>query len=92
VIKALVPQSSVNRRGANTFVSKERSVLTGKSFKMRKVVVRDGDEVAMWVAGGRLSVGMVMETDFVWAPEMLLGDDSGGSAFRHAGRVGSPNV
>jgi hypothetical protein len=59
---------------------------------MRKVVVRDGDEVAMWVAGGRLSDGMVMETDFVWAPEMLLGDDSGGSAFRHAGRVDSPNV
>jgi hypothetical protein len=47
VPKALVPQSSVSRRGTNTFASKERSVLTWKSLKVRKIVVHDEDEVAM---------------------------------------------
>jgi hypothetical protein len=47
VTKALVPQSSVSKRGTNTFVSKEGSVLIGKSLKARKIVVHDEEEVAM---------------------------------------------
>jgi hypothetical protein len=48
VTKALVTQSSVNRRGTNTFVSKEVIALTGKTMKVKKkIVVHDEDEVAV---------------------------------------------
>jgi hypothetical protein len=92
VTKALVPHSNVNRRGTNTFVSKKGSVLTGKSLKVRKIVVHDEDKVAMGVVGRGLSDIMVMETDVVSVPEMLLRDDAWGTAFGHVGRVGSPNA
>jgi hypothetical protein len=58
--------------GPTPFVSKEGSVLTGKSLKVRNIVVHDEDEVAMWVAGRGLSDGRVMETNVVSVPEMLL--------------------
>jgi hypothetical protein len=41
-------------------------------MKMKKIVVHDEDEVAMWVNGGRLSDGMVMETNVLPLPEVLL--------------------
>jgi hypothetical protein len=59
---------------------------------MRKTVVHDEDEAAIRVSGGGLSDGMVVEIDVVPFPEMLLGDDAGGSAFEHAGRMGGPDV
>jgi hypothetical protein len=33
-----------------------------------------------------------MEVDVVPFPEMLLGDDAWGAAFRHSGRMGGPDV
>jgi hypothetical protein len=92
VTKALVPQSSVTRRGTNTFVSKEESVLTGKSLKVRKIVVHYEDEVAMWVARTWLSDDRVMETYVVSVPEMLLRDYAWGTTFGHIMCVGSPNA
>jgi hypothetical protein len=59
---------------------------------MRKIVVHDDDEVAMWVTDGTLSDGKVMETDVMPLAEMLLRDDDGGSAIRHWRRVSGPNV
>jgi hypothetical protein len=92
VTEALVPQSSVSRRRIDTFVSKEGSVLTGKNLKVRKVVVHDEDEIAMWIACRGLSNGKVMEADVVSVPEMLLRDDAWGTAFGHVKRVGSSNA
>jgi hypothetical protein len=89
--KALVPQRSVSRRGTNTSVSKDGSVLTGNIQKMRKILVHDEDEVAIWVGGRGLSDGMVMETDDVSVPEMLMRDDAWGTTFGHIKRVCSPN-
>jgi hypothetical protein len=92
VTKALVPQSSVIRRGTNTIVSKEGSVLTGKSLKVRKMVVHYEDELAMWVTRTWLSDGMVIETYVVSVPEMLLRNYAWGTTFGHIMCVGSPNA
>jgi hypothetical protein len=92
VTEALVPQSSDSRYRTDAFVSKEGSVLTGESLKVRKVVVHDVDEIAMWVASRGLSDGRVMEADVVSVPEMLLRDDAWGTAFGHVRCVGSPNA
>jgi hypothetical protein len=59
---------------------------------MRTIVLHYEDEVTMRVAAKGLSDGMVMETDVVPVPEMLLRDGVGGSALGHVGRVGSPNA
>jgi hypothetical protein len=56
VSEALVPQSSISRRRTDTFVSKEGSVRTGKSLKVREVVVHDEDEIAI----GSLAEGCPM--------------------------------
>jgi hypothetical protein len=64
-------------------------------MKMRKIVVHDEDKVddiAMWVNGGRLSDGMVMETDVLPLPEVIMCDNDWGSTFGHFGRIGDPNV
>jgi hypothetical protein len=71
---------------------KERSELTATGLEVRKIVVHDEDEAAMCVTGFGLSDGMVVEIDVVMFQEMLLGDDVGGSAFGHAGRMGGPGV
>jgi hypothetical protein len=91
VTKALVPQSSVSRHGTNICISKERSVFTGKSLKVRKIGVHDEDEVATWVSGRGLSDSRVMETDVVSVPEMLLRDDAWGTTCGYIRRVGIPN-
>jgi hypothetical protein len=92
VTKALVPQSSVSRRGTNTFVSKEGNVFTGKkdsegeedccAWRGRGCHVGRWQRVVRW-QGNKAYV--------VSVPEMLLRDDAWGTTFGHIRRVGSPN-
>jgi hypothetical protein len=92
VTKALVQRSSVNICGANTFVSKEGSELTGNGIKMRKVVLHDEDEASMRVIGSWLPDCKVVEAHVVPFPEMLMGYDAWCTALGHVRSVGGPNV
>jgi hypothetical protein len=73
-------------------VSKERSELTGKDLKMRKVVVHNEDGAFMWVIGSGLPDGRVVEANAVPFPEMLMIYDAWGTALGHVWRVSNPNV
>jgi hypothetical protein len=59
---------------------------------MRKIVVHDDEEAAMCVTRGRLSDSMVVQANVVPLSEIMMGDDDGGAAFGHAGRMGAPDV
>jgi hypothetical protein len=59
--------------GAITFVSKEGSEIDGKGVKMRKYVVHDEDDSAMWVVGIGLPDGRVVEAAVVPYIDIMLG-------------------
>jgi hypothetical protein len=92
VTKALVPQRSIIRCAAITFVSKEGSELTGKGMTMRKVVVHDEDEASMRVIGNGLPDCGVVEAHVVPFLEILLGDNALCTTLGHVKRVSGPNV
>jgi hypothetical protein len=59
---------------------------------MRKTVVHDEDEAPMWVTGGGLPDGKVVETDVMPFVEMIVTDNVWRSTFGHVGRMGGPNL
>jgi hypothetical protein len=92
VAKGFMPQSCVNRRRANTFVSNEGSELTGEGLKMWEIVVLDEDEAPILVIGFGLSNGGVIDDDVVPLAEMLMRDDDWRAALGHVGNMGGPSV
>jgi hypothetical protein len=75
VAKSIMPPTIFSRCGAITFISKEESKLTGKGMKMREVNVHDEDDASMWITGGRLPDGMVVEADVMPFPEIRERDN-----------------